>query len=86
MRDLQIIKSVLGGMGGWPMIDEHWDESRFDIETAIVESIKLRMSSSLLNILVDTDIKNTSNHVIMVVNIIFFIKSIMLLILRYGEL
>ncbi len=58
-------------MGGWPLIDPKWKESDFDIESAIIETIKLRFTSSFINIKVINDMKNTSNHIISVNNQIF---------------
>ena len=63
---MALIRTALDRMGGWPMIDDNWDESQFDIETAIVESIKLVFTSSFLNIRVIKDLKNNSQPIIAV--------------------
>lgn len=53
-------------VGGWPLIDEDWDEDQFDVETALIEINKLMLSKVILSVQVMSDVKNNTLPIVAV--------------------
>lgn len=74
---------LLEDLGGWPILDPEWDESRFDIIWLLAQ-LRLFNNDILISEWVGPDIKNSDEYIIQVreilslvsrfVNNIFFIE------------
>ena len=66
-REDDSFNAIVTTLGGWPMIDQHWDESGFDLATLLG---KLRASSygftPLVLMFVSVDERNSVAHRILV--------------------
>ena len=59
------MKNLLKEIGGWPLIDDNWDESKYDLINALIISIRNDIKI-FLTITVAPDIRNISRNLIQV--------------------
>ncbi len=59
------LKNFLKKIGGWPLIDENWDESEYDLINTLIE-LNRNGIPELLSISVYPDVRNTSRSLISV--------------------
>ena len=56
---------MLAELGGWPVLDDDWDELTFDLETTVAK-LRLYGSRALVNMWVGVDDRQSDVHVIAV--------------------
>jgi hypothetical protein len=61
------LKNLLKEIGGWPLIDDNWDESKYDWINALIISIRNNIKI-FLTITVEPDVRNISRSLIQVNN------------------
>jgi hypothetical protein len=59
------LKNFLKKIGGWPLIDENWVESQYDLINTLIE-LNRNGIPELLSISVYLDVRNTSRSLISV--------------------
>jgi len=64
-RGHEPLTDLLTELGGWPVLDPNWDESKFDLET-VVAKLRLYGSRALVNMWVGVDDRHSDVHVIAV--------------------
>ncbi|XP_054152446.1 membrane metallo-endopeptidase-like 1 [Oppia nitens] len=67
-RDFNIIRDILKQVGGWPLIDEHWDEKQFNIESALIELNKFSLFDVIISVEVNADLNNNTKHIVWLLN------------------
>ena len=74
------LTDLIAELGGWPVLDANWDESKFDLET-IIAKLGQYGGRALISTAVIVDLKQSDEHAINVsrfhcpmVNVIIVIK------------
>jgi len=64
-RGHEPLTDLLSELGGWPVLDDEWAESTFDLETTVAK-LRLYGSRPLVNMWVGVDDRQSNVHVIAV--------------------
>ena len=60
------LKAVLRGLGGWPVVSSQWDQSNWTLEVALGQLRGRYNAPVLVRMMVATDDKNSSVHIMQV--------------------
>ena len=59
------LTDLLAELGGWPVLDAKWNESKFDLEKTVAK-LRLYGAPALISTGVDVDLKQSDKHAIYV--------------------
>ena len=69
------VHKILNSLGGWPSMDTHWSEEKFEFLNSVAKARRLYGHSPFFNLFVSSHPKNRTRNVIYVSKLIYGIVS-----------